>query len=79
MAKLAQKDELVLFIGAGVSFGAGLPLWGSLLWQLEKEVGFTPEEQKSLEKLSFLDRAAVVQGRVGKECFQKLVAEKLKR
>lgn len=35
LAREALDDRLCLFIGAGVSFGAGLPGWNSLLAALE--------------------------------------------
>lgn len=36
LATLAKKGEMVLFLGAGVSVGAGLPMWSDLLTNLAK-------------------------------------------
>ena len=36
LASLAKKGEMVLFLGAGVSVGAGLPMWSDLLTALAK-------------------------------------------
>ena len=37
LAELAAEGKLALFIGAGVSVGAGMPSWGGLLEELAKE------------------------------------------
>ena len=39
LARLATAGELVLFLGSGVSVGAGLPMWVPLVRQLAKAVG----------------------------------------
>jgi hypothetical protein len=36
LAEYAQRGLLSLFIGAGVSIGAGLPSWGALLEKIAK-------------------------------------------
>lgn len=36
LSDYALRDELALFLGAGVSIGAGLPSWGELLNRLAK-------------------------------------------
>jgi len=52
--------------GAGVSFGAGLPLWGELVKWLADEAGMSPSEQTALKTLSsdFLDAARIIQNRL---------------
>src|SRR5207244_1581616 len=37
LAELATRGELALFVGAGVSAGAGIPLWGEMLDRLRPE------------------------------------------
>ncbi len=65
LAQLARAGELVLFLGAGVSAGAGLPTWGSLLLQLAQEVGMDTREQEALRRLDFLDQARILSRRLG--------------
>lgn len=57
LAKQARRGRLVLFVGAGVSAGAGLPQWTTLLEQLAANLDLPVEEMKSL---GALDRATVI-------------------
>ncbi|KNC54749.1 uncharacterized protein AMSG_01600 [Thecamonas trahens ATCC 50062] len=57
-----RAKRLVLFLGAGVSAGAGLPLWGDLLSELARVAGVEPDALWSLS--SFLDQAAVLEDRL---------------
>jgi len=40
LIRTVPRGELVLFLGSGVSKGAGLPLWGPLLDELAGRSGF---------------------------------------
>jgi len=64
LAGFASRGRLVLFLGAGVSRAAGLPLWMELLEGLAQEVGLGPE-RVALRKLNPLDQAQVIEGRIG--------------
>lgn len=65
LADMAKRGELVLFLGAGVSAGAGLPTWNALLLQLAAKVGVqTPEQIAYFNALDFLSKAQVVQQRM---------------
>jgi SIR2-like protein len=66
LATLAARGELVLFIGAGVSAAAGVPLWGELLDEVAREQARMPDPIRAqLAQLSPLDRAHVLQRRLG--------------
>ena len=60
LALRAARGELVTFIGAGVSFGAGLPDWNELLLSLGKRSGLDPGQQQALASMGYLDRAQVL-------------------
>lgn len=64
LASLARSSKLVLFVGAGVSVGAGLPLWSGLLQEL---AGADPELAGSREfaALQLTDQARVLSLRIG--------------
>ena len=61
LARSAAAGELVVFFGAGVSTGAGLPDWKGLIDRLAKEVGLGPEFGDPHDRL--LDWAAVIEAR----------------
>lgn len=56
---LARNGELALFIGAGVSMGAGLPGWGALLQELVGEASDLAVAE--FDSMSPLDQAQLVQ------------------
>lgn len=67
LAALAARGELVLFLGAGVSTGANLPLWGEMLEQLAREVGIRDAELLALRRLDYLDQSHILEQRCGGE------------
>ena len=71
MAQLAQRlahhaarDKLVLFLGAGIGRGAGLPTWDDLLDELAEDAGMDERERAALYRLPVLDRARIVENRL---------------
>lgn len=64
LAGLARADNLVLFLGAGVSAAAGLPAWQALIDRLAVEL---PDAQRpedaSLRSFDLRDQAAVLRRR----------------
>jgi hypothetical protein len=65
LALLGEKGLLSLFVGAGVSVGAGLPTWGALLEEIAKEAALSKEDTDRLWTLGFLDQAQFLAGRLG--------------
>lgn len=65
LAAHAVDEQLVVFIGAGVSRASGLPNWTELLERIATEAGVGPHEVAALGKLHELDRARIVQHRLG--------------
>ena len=62
LAALAARRALVLFVGAGVSRGAGLPGWGDLLRAIAVEEARLPRPQVvALEQLEKIDQAHFLQ------------------
>ena len=63
LASEARAGNLVLFIGAGVSMGAGLLSWDGLIEQLRKESNSRDIDLDRFAKLDVRDQAAILQGR----------------
>lgn len=64
LASLARADQLVLFVGGGVSMGAGLPSWSQLMDRLATEAGLPDDQRSSFAALDELDQAGIVQHRL---------------
>lgn len=65
LGELAVTGKLALFVGAGVSCGAGCPTWGGLMWDIGTNVaGLSEDEMNDLRSLSFLDQATILEKRI---------------
>ena len=62
--------ECVLFVGAGLSRGAGLPDWGELVGRMAGELGVAPHD-----RLDYLDLAQWYRERFGQAALAGLVRE----
>lgn len=65
LARLASRQRLVVFMGAGVSASVGLPTWSELLERLAERAGFSETERTGLRRLGHLDRAQLIARRLG--------------
>ncbi|AKF10559.1 SIR2 family protein [Sandaracinus amylolyticus] len=63
LAQQAVEGKLVLFLGAGISRGAGLPDWATLLEQLAARAAI--DDRAGFARLDHLDRAEVLERRFG--------------
>ena len=70
----------MLFLGAGTSAAAGLPMWATLLQSLATNAGMNADERKALERLPGIDRARIIQGRLIAEGLDmgKIIADQLR-
>ena len=64
LADAAIDSQLVLFIGAGVSAGAGLPTWQALLSEIALAAGMEPEILDLLKTKDLRDQATLIEGRL---------------
>lgn len=64
LAERAGQNELVAFVGAGLSKAAGAPLWGALLTRLAEIAGCADEVSAALDKKRFLDVAELIERRL---------------
>jgi hypothetical protein len=67
LAERARQGRLSLFIGAGVSAGAGAPLWKELLSQLVEPAKIKEEQQDSFDRMDVLDQASLIASRLERE------------
>ncbi len=65
LAELARGGRLALFLGAGASRAAGLPLWRELLETLARRVGLDADGLARLSRLSVLDQAQLLEHEFG--------------
>jgi hypothetical protein len=67
VAACALRNQLVLFLGAGVSMAAKAPSWKQLLLDLATEAGLAADELEDFRGLSDLDAATLIERRTHSE------------
>ncbi|MGV0741035.1 SIR2 family NAD-dependent protein deacylase [Mycolicibacterium sp. XJ870] len=79
LADDAQERQLVLFIGAGVSAGAGVDTWKGLLENLAVEAEFTSDQRELLKAKDLRDQATLIESALPEtgDSFKKRVAERI--
>lgn len=61
-----RNQNLILFVGAGVSKNLGLPTWDSLISHIAQELGYDPEIYKSFgDSLALAEYYRVINGGIG--------------
>ena len=63
LAKLAAENKLVVFIGAGVSIGAGMPSWAGLLQELAEGCNINTNDN-NWNSLDYLSKAELIEKRM---------------
>jgi hypothetical protein len=77
LAHHTQERNLVLFLGAGISSGAGIASWGDLLENLRQAVGKDRPERDAFERLGHLDRAALIEKLLGRVKFDEVLRSQI--
>ncbi len=61
-----STKRLILFVGAGVSMGLGLPSWRQLIDHMAKELGFDPDIYRTFgTELTLAEFYRITKGQVG--------------
>ena len=64
----------MLFLGAGVSVGAGMPSWNGLLEALAMSAGIDPDAEE-FKRLEVLDKAEILRRSLGEDRFRAQIRE----
>jgi len=65
LAERAKAGALVMFLGSGVSVGAGLPTWRDFLGRLADQAGLSDSELEALQNLDAMDAGSIVERYLG--------------
>lgn len=75
LVRALRDGECVLFVGAGLSSGAGLPGWGELVAQLARELGLPAADGADNQADRSLDLAQWYRERFGPEALAEVVRD----
>jgi hypothetical protein len=73
LADRAREGDLVLFVGAGVSMGAGLGSWSDLIGELANAANLEQADEARLRRLDIRDQAAILANRLEPEQYKSTV------
>lgn len=77
LSQHALAGRLALFVGAGVSRGAGAPGWQELLDLMARDGGAHQDELERLHELELRDQAQVIFRRLGERRYERLLERHL--
>ena len=78
LGELARDRQMVLFLGAGASAGAGLPTWQRLLDDIADEAKLSQDNLEALRRLDMRDQAAILEQRLTGSTLHEVLRDRLK-
>ncbi len=76
LAAHARSRRLVLFVGAGVSAGAGLPVWQDMLLEIAGQCD-PPLDEARLVSLDYRDQAQILSATLGRDEYRRALCQRL--
>lgn len=71
---LRRRQGIIPFVGAGLSFGWGFPLWGQFLIETAKEVGIEVQIRSAVNRNDYELAAQEIESRMGRFRFNRLIS-----
>lgn len=78
LGELARDRQMVLFLGAGASAGAGFPTWQKLLDDIADEANLSQDNLEALRRLDMRDQASILKQRLTGSTLHEVIKERLK-